>query len=143
MKRTFLSFLIIFCVLLCPRVRTYAQMQSLASPSTERKIANTSLFMPIKSLAVSSNEIVTLCNGNVGSLNVSIFGKTKDGTQNIDIVFTMDSIMDFDYNKYGQTIFFCGGNAGVGFIGWEYINTLFSSNTITSHRFGVWDAICN
>ncbi len=134
MKRTFLSFLIIFCVLLCPRVRTYAQMQSLASPSTERKIANTSLFMPIKSLAVSSNEIVTLCKQNYLPF-ASIFGKTKDGTQNIDIVFTMDSIMDFDYNKYGQTIFFCGGNAGVGFIGWEYINTLFSSNTITSHRF--------
>lgn len=131
MKRTFLPFLIICFVLLCPRARTYAQMQSLASPSTERKIANTSSFTPVKSLAISSNEIVTLCKYS----NASIFGKTKDGTKNIDIAFNIaDTIVDFDYYKGGQTIVFCGSNAGVGFIGWEYINTLFSSNAIMSHR---------
>lgn len=131
MKRTFLPFLIICFVLLCPRARTSAQMQSLASPSTEREIANTSSFTPVKSLAISSDEIVTLCRYS----NTSIFGKTKDGTQNIDIAFTPgNSILDFDYYKNGQTILFCGSNSGVGFIGWEDINALFSSNTITSSR---------
>lgn len=134
MKRTFLPFLIICFVLLCPRARTYAQMQSLASPSTERKIANTSSFTPVKSLAISSNEIVTLCKQNYSPF-ASIFGKTKDATQNTDIAFNItDTIVDFDYYKDGQTIVFCGSNAGVGFIGWEYINTLFSSNAIMSHR---------
>lgn len=136
MKRTFLPFLIICFVLLCPRARTLAQMQSLASPSTEREIANTSSFTPIKSLAINNNEIVTLSNKTIGSPFASIFGKTKDGTQNIDIAFNItDSIIDFDYYKNGQAILFCGSNSGVGFIGWEDINTLFSANTITSHRF--------
>ncbi len=136
MKKTFLPFLIICFVLLCPRAKTLAQMQSLASPSTEREIANTSSFIPIKSLAISSNEIVTLCSKSIWPPSASIFGKTKNGTQNIDIAFTIgNSILDFDCYQHGQTMFFCGSNAGIGFIGWEEIDSLFSSNTITSRRF--------
>lgn len=49
------------CLTICLQTSVFAQMQSVLNPATERSISGFQTLEPKKSLAISNNEIVTLC----------------------------------------------------------------------------------